>query len=144
MRLYSSTLFSAFAALAGCATVPTNEAFEHCVLDQNSDWSLVARPPNAAELLSIVSGKGTINSELELQAPAAHAHEHWFTRKDGALTVCRHEDIADSCSSRSTSALLYKSASGWVSPEGVFEKVCWWHERTAAPNDKSLEPTRGR
>jgi len=124
--------------------LPTNEAFDHCVLDSKSGWSLVARPPNAADLLSIVSGKGTIDSELELESSDTPAHEHWFTRGDGAFTICRHEDIADSCGSGSTSAYLYKSAGDWVAPDGVLEKICLVHERAASTHKKSLERTRER
>ena len=105
--------------LAGCITRPT--AYEHCLVNRSNGWVLSTQwPADRDDLLGLLSQGKTVREQLS--APVSRK-EVWFKRGPDGLTICRYQDIWDTCASSAETTEFRKTRQGWLA-DAVLEKVC--------------------
>jgi len=109
-----------FASLVifGCAVSP----YQHCEFELNGkNVFLVNWPENRDELLDLVKDK--FRSYDANQLKDQNRTEVWFSTPSSKLTVCRYDNVHNSCSDFSTTVSFYQSNGNWEASD-VMVSMC--------------------
>ncbi len=121
MRLIDTLLAVVmFASLVifGCSVSP----YQHCEFELNGkNVLLVNWPENRDELLDLVKDK--FRSYDANQLKDQNRTEVWFSTPSSKLTVCRYENVYNSCSDFSTTVSFYQSNGNWEASD-VMVSMC--------------------
>ena len=98
-----SIVLASIITLCGCSN-----AVRMCGLETEPEWTqLNLAPSEEKELVALVREKQSTSISFE------HNHRYWFTRKDGALLLCRQDPTFASNQCNSDGWLFTKTGSTW-------------------------------
>lgn len=119
-------ILSTLLVTPACVTI-LSSPIEHCSLTSEGDWKEMEEwPANRQELLKLVEGESL--SRFQEVADSGEFIEAWLVDSNGSIGICRYENIADSCKSRTYWVRFMKLDGKWHAGS-IMEKICMYHPK---------------